>query len=256
MRKHQNQQVILSVVIPVYNCEKTLNRLIDSILNQDYEGIEIIVVNGGSKDKSQAILEEYGNKIDVLISEPDRGIYDAMNKGIKASTGDYIFFLGGDDYFVSGGVDKFVNCISDNVVESLIAIPVFIDGVRKIMPDLSLPVPILHHQGVVFNAHILKSNELLYSDKYQIHADFDLILRYVCEFGVLFVDAPLCSFTSGGTSSNGKNCLISIKELVSIYFKYDGKFLSTKWVMFILRPIYYFLSSFFPKKGCDKGCKK
>jgi len=94
----------LSIITPTLNSVKTVGRAIDSVLSQDFEHIEHIVIDGKSTDGTLDVVKQYSQV--KLISEPDSGIYDAMNKGIAASSGDWVYFLGSDDYFFDERVLK------------------------------------------------------------------------------------------------------------------------------------------------------
>lgn len=87
----------LSVITIVYNNVKDIERTMLSVLNQTYPNIEYIVIDGASKDGTQAIVEKYRDKLTTFISEPDGGIYDAMNKGLALATGDYVLFMNSGD---------------------------------------------------------------------------------------------------------------------------------------------------------------
>lgn len=88
-----------SIVTVCRNAEKTIERTIRSVIAQTYPNKEFVVIDGASSDGTRAILEKYRDKIDVVVSEPDKGIYDAMNKGVSRATGDYVIFINADDYF-------------------------------------------------------------------------------------------------------------------------------------------------------------
>ena len=91
----------ISVVTVVYNSEALIENTVKSIINQSYSHIEYIVVDGGSTDGTIDILNRYKKNISTLISEPDHGIYDAMNKGIRLATGDFLVFINSGDKFSS-----------------------------------------------------------------------------------------------------------------------------------------------------------
>ena len=89
----------VSILTVVYNGAATIRHSIESVLGQDYPDIEYIIVDGNSKDGTQDIVRSYGDKIARFLSEPDAGIYDAMNKGIQLATGDVIGILNADDFY-------------------------------------------------------------------------------------------------------------------------------------------------------------
>jgi len=101
----------LSVITIVYNNVKDIERTMLSVLNQSYPHLEYIVIDGASKDGTQKVIEKYRDKITRYISEPDHGIYDAMNKGLALATGDYVLFMNsGDEIYSSDTVtDVFDN---------------------------------------------------------------------------------------------------------------------------------------------------
>lgn len=89
----------ISVITVVYNGAKTIGDAIDSILGQTHKDIEYIVIDGASKDNTMDIVRSYGNRISKVVSEPDKGIYDAMNKGIRLATGGVVAILNSDDMY-------------------------------------------------------------------------------------------------------------------------------------------------------------
>lgn len=94
----------ISVITAVYNNKETIKDAIDSVQSQSYPNVEHIVIDGASSDGTVEIVKSYGDKIDVFISEPDEGIYDALNKGIHLATGDIVGFLNSDDVYAHDSV--------------------------------------------------------------------------------------------------------------------------------------------------------
>lgn len=94
----------ISIITVVYNGEKTIRDTLDSVLTQTYPHVEYIVIDGNSGDSTMKIVQSYGDRIHRVVSEPDKGIYDAMNKGIKLATGEVIGLLNADDLYASSDV--------------------------------------------------------------------------------------------------------------------------------------------------------
>jgi len=89
----------VSIITVCFNSAATIRDTIESVLTQDCPNIEYIMVDGASRDSTMKIVDEYRDRIATVISEPDKGIYDAMNKGIEAATGDIVGFLNSDDFY-------------------------------------------------------------------------------------------------------------------------------------------------------------
>ncbi len=114
----------VSIITITYNSEKYIENTIQSVVNQDYENIEYIIVDGLSTDNTLDIVNRYQDKISKIISEKDNGLYDAINKGIKAATGDIIGLIHSDDFLASDNViskyvEKFKNTNAEGVYANL-----------------------------------------------------------------------------------------------------------------------------------------
>ena len=97
----------ISIIIATWNAAKTLRTCLDSIVPQLNKDVELILVDGGSKDETNEIIDSYGDKVSVHISEPDKGVYDAWNKGVKSASGDWITFIGADDVMLQDTTSKY-----------------------------------------------------------------------------------------------------------------------------------------------------
>lgn len=107
----------VSIIIPVYNSEKYISRCLDSIINQSYKNIEVLVINDGSSDNSLKILKEYEKKYNNIkvIDKENEGVAITRNKGIKLATGDYIMFIDNDDFIDSDYLESYINSVSNDV---------------------------------------------------------------------------------------------------------------------------------------------
>lgn len=105
----------LSVITITFNSVKTLERTIESVLNQGYENLEYIIIDGGSTDGTQEIIKKYKKVLGFWCSEPDKGISDAFNKGIKAATGDLIWIINSDDGLMPGAVNALMRQYSPEI---------------------------------------------------------------------------------------------------------------------------------------------
>ncbi len=116
----------ISIITIAYNSEETIEDTIISVINQTYKNIEYIIIDGGSTDHTLAIIEKYKDKIHTVISAPDKGIYDAMNKGVAIASGDLIGILNSDDFYANNDViDNVAKNIGDN--DSIYADLVYVD---------------------------------------------------------------------------------------------------------------------------------
>ncbi len=124
---------LVTIITVVYNNENTLERCIKSVLNQTYDNIEYIVIDGGSTDGTLDIIKKYENSIDYYISEPDDGIYYAMNKGIVLARGDYLNFMNSDDEFLPNAISVSIKTILENKADGSVAHANMYDDKGKFM---------------------------------------------------------------------------------------------------------------------------
>lgn len=113
----QGKQPLVSVVIPTYNSEKTIERTLDSVINQSYKSLEILVIDDGSKDGTISVLRNYmkeDSRINIITKENNRGVADSRNIGIKKSSGKYVAFLDGDDVWQENKLIKQIKFMEEN----------------------------------------------------------------------------------------------------------------------------------------------
>lgn len=171
----------VSVVTVCYNAAKDIKRTILSVINQTYPNLEYIIIDGGSTDGTMDIVNQYKDKINIIVSEPDKGIYDAMNKGIDKATGDWINFMNAGDCFykktvLSNLFDK-NNFLDFDVLYGLL-VHSFSFGKFLIEPlELSeiQKQMVFGHPASFVSSKILK--EYKFNCKYRIVADYELFYR-------------------------------------------------------------------------------
>ena len=196
----------ISVVTVSYNAVSTIEDTIKSVVNQTYDNIEYIIIDGGSTDGTVDIIKKYSDKISYWISEPDKGIYDAMNKGILAATGCYVCFIGADDTFFS-------NTSLSDVEEKLdIQANCIYYGDVKLRPSgkvydrnfslFKLIRKNICHQAIFYPTSLLKNHR--YSLKYKAYSDYyQNILFWGMGIKFKYVPITIANFTIGGFSLKG-----------------------------------------------------
>lgn len=200
----------ISIITVCYNAEDTIEQTIRSVVQQTYANIEYIIVDGHSKDGTMDIVHSYDAQISTIISEDDNGIYDAMNKGIRVATGDYIQFLGADDCLVDPyTIERVCNAICDDTdVFSAPCIAVneryhcegLLDAEGVSKEDVS-SLPKFPHPGVFVKSDVLKQQQ--FDTSYRIAADLKLLLKlyYTMQKKFQFADFPVTYFSLGGVSN-------------------------------------------------------
>lgn len=123
----------VSIITVCYNAENTIERTINSVLSQNYTKIEYIVIDGASSDNTIQIINKYIDKIAIFKSEKDKGIYDAMNKGLDLATGDLIGFLNADDYFAQRtSITRMINHLKKSKAEAIYSDLKYVKGKQTI----------------------------------------------------------------------------------------------------------------------------
>ena len=211
----------ISIVTPVYNAVNTIEKTIQSVINQNHDSeLEYIVIDGGSNDGTIEIINRYLDKIDIFISEKDRGTYDAMNKGITHAKGDIIGIINADDWYNDGALKIVENIFAKKTDISIIYSPIdnYSDGkyLSTFIPgDLDNLVFkfTLNHPSCFVRASVYESIGM-FDLSYSIAADYDFIFRaYTSGYNFLCVNTTLASYSLDGISGQRKNRLKMIKEV-------------------------------------------
>ena len=124
----------MSIVTISLNSADFIEDAIESVLAQDYKNVEYIIIDGASTDGTLDIIEKYKNKIAKIVSEPDKGIYDAMNKGIKIARGDIVGFLNSDDLYIGNkALTKIADCFINQKIDGCYGNLIYINRLNKSM---------------------------------------------------------------------------------------------------------------------------
>ncbi len=218
----------VSIITVVYNAEQTIEYTIKSVLSQHYDDIEHIIVDGGSTDNTIRIVESYGEQIAKFISEPDRGIYDAMNKGIKLASGDIIGILNSDDFYASPNiistvVQRFQEKQVDSIFGDLVFVPA--DNLSKVVRYYSSAK--FHPEQFAYGwmpAHptfFVKREAYdrygLFKTDYKIAADYELLIRFLAKHNLSYSYIPMVMVkmrTGGVSTTNLRSNWILNQEII------------------------------------------
>lgn len=218
----------VSIITVCYNSVKTIKDVIDSVVNQTYNNIEYIVIDGASKDGTIDVVLSYGEKVSKFISEPDNGIYNAMNKGIKIATGDIVGILNSDDFFNNNQVvQRIVNEFNISDIDALYGDVQFVkpDNLFKVVRYYSsknfspkrfkygfMPA---HPSFYVKRSYFEKIG--YYQENYKIGADYELLIRFLYNHKLKskYLQMPFVTMRTGGVSNRSfKSYIILNSEIL------------------------------------------
>ena len=198
----------ISIITVCLNCSSTIERTCKSVLSQTYSNTEWIVIDGHSVDGTLKILDNYKEEISLLISELDSGIYEAMNKGIRLSTGEYIVFLNAGDTFYDQNTLKLVSLFfgPDLIYGKTIKRHKNFDELASYPKSLTKDYFLnytLSHQSSYYKRNLFDRYGL-YDEFYKIAGDYELYARLIHKekFTSKYIDEPLSIFYLGGISSS------------------------------------------------------
>ena len=217
----------LSLITACFNSAATISDTLKSVNNQTYSNIEHIVVDGGSTDATMEIVATFGERVSQSVSEKDRGIYDAYNKGLNLSSGEIVGFINSDDYYFSNEVaEKVMTIFEDSSIDACHANLVYVDPVdsRKVqrvwkswnfersdMERGSIPA-----HPTVFVRRTVYEQFGNFNLKYKLVADYDFLLRvfYMQKINSVYIDDIWVRMRSGGaTGGNLKSILSQNREI-------------------------------------------
>ena len=213
-----------SIITVCLDVVKSVRCTIESIQNQSFSDYEWIVVDGGSTDGTIDVLDDYSEHIATLISEPDRGIYHAMNKGIAHAKGEYVIFMNAGDFFANKDVLAAVNAAprADLLIGDLIFS--VSDKVRSLpdeLPDNFLLTNMLPHQATFFRRQLFESHGH-FDESFRIAGDYEMFARLIQSGEVSYRHVPktIAVFQGGGISESAEYRKIRKQENHRVRWKY------------------------------------
>lgn len=239
----------ISIITATYNSEAHIADCVKSVNSQTYDNIEHIIIDGASKDNTVKIIEETPNRVTKIVSEPDKGIYDAMNKGIRMATGDVIGILNSDDFFTSDDVTETVaDAFNNNDIDALYGDVHFVDpdDLNKCVRYYSSAIfkPLLFRFGFMpahpsfYMKKECYEKHGLYALNYKIASDYDLLIRYLHKEKIRYkyLKKDFVTMRTGGVSTeNFKSRVTLNKEIVKACKKYGIK---TNMLLLSLKYLY------------------
>jgi glycosyltransferase involved in cell wall biosynthesis len=216
----------ITIITVVYNNVKHIREAIQSVISQDYLSIEYIVIDGGSTDGTLAVIHEYRDNISTLISEPDNGIFDALNKGIRKAKGSVIAILHSDDVFFDGSVVSNMLermsatnaefCFSDLVIVDKSGSKILRYYMAHYFKRWMFRIGWLPPHPTCFMKRALFDEFGLYSTDYDVAGDFDFLVRifYARKIRWTYLDGITVKMRYGGASNSGwKSKINNINEI-------------------------------------------
>ena len=193
---------LISVVTICYNAKNDLEKTILSVLSQTYQDIEYIIIDGGSTDGTVDIIHKYSERLFYWISEPDKGIYDAMNKGMDRATGSWINFMNAGDTFCDNEVIKNIFGYYDLSDYSVIYGDCYVSKLNQLqylkassMKKVHVQMPFCHQSSFI------RKTRLRFSIDLKIAADYQMIYEYYRMNGIssfLYISKPISVFDATG----------------------------------------------------------
>lgn len=223
---------LISIITVTYNAATTLEKTIKSVISQSFTNFEFLIIDGNSTDDTMKIVSKYSSQIATIISEDDKGIYDAMNKGILAAKGKYLLFLGADDVLLD--LNTLSNCNNDLSPDKydLLVGNVIYDTGNKFMSNFGFKTLLnntVHHQGAFYSKRLFKN--FLYDISYRLIADYELNLFIYLnrkKYKYKFINETICICADGGESRKILNK--AFDETNAIREKLLGKSPLLKWI--------------------------
>ena len=217
----------ISIITAVYNRAETISRSINSIKQQSYKNVEIVIIDGKSTDGSLELAKSLLTQNDVIISEPDNGIYDALNKGINHSSGDIIGFLHSDDFFINNNIlEKVANIFEINKVDVVYGDAAFFQGndiesISRVYKSDNLSLSNLSWGKMPAHPAIYISKDIYnkigsFKVDYSIAADYEFLCRMMSNEDIrsIYIQEIFVKMQLGGISTHGLRSMYLLNKEV------------------------------------------
>lgn len=237
----------ISIITVCLNSAKTIEYTIKSVLNQDYQNIEYIIVDGSSRDGTLDIIDRYKNNIAKIVSEPDDGIYHAMNKGIKLSSGDIVAVLNADDFYASDTiVSNMIGFMLHNELDAAYG------DLAYVKPNNSDQVTRFwkageYKRGAFYRGWVIPHPTFFcwkkfferygyFNEKFRVAADFELLLRFIekHQIKVGYLPKVIVKMRTGGKANLLRGIICGNWEIINS-FRLNNLHLSP-W-FFVTKPL-------------------
>ncbi len=225
----------VSIITVSFNCKATIEHTIQSVLSQNYNNVEYIIIDGGSTDGTLDIINKYADKISTVVSEPDDGFYNGINKGLKKCTGDIVGLLNADDFYADKDcITEIVNTFNKNNTDAVYADLKYVDAVNtdKVVRNWkSMP----YEQGLFLKGWMpphptfYAKKSLFdkfggYDESFKISADYELMLRFIHKqkIKVTYLPKTLVMMRVGGVSNAGLTSRVTANQEDRLAWKKNG----------------------------------
>lgn len=261
----------ISIITVCLNSEKTIEQTIKSVLSQNYDDVEYLIIDGVSTDGTMEIVEKYREQLSVVVSEPDKGLYDAMNKGIALATGDVIGIINSDDWYEPGVFEIVRKEFMDEHVEVLHAQQNLIrDGIKKRVKEAD-NIEVLRYRMALNHPTVFVRKKIyekygVFDTKYMLCADYELLLRfYVNSVNFKYVERIFANFRMTGLSNTyDKQKVIDVYNIAMHYLlcvpyneedyykkKIEEEYLAQMWGYVLIQQSHETLAQIIEKTGIE-----
>jgi glycosyltransferase involved in cell wall biosynthesis len=231
------KQYKITIITVTLNAANTLHETIESVISQEYNGdLEYIIIDGGSTDGTVDIIKSYDSRITFWVSEPDYGLYHAMNKGIERATGDIVGIINGDDYYYPGVMQKVVDAYQEKSLDKYILWGDIMHGndLSKGWREWNLTRGVFAPHPSMFCPKLIYDRIGTYRLTYRLLADYEFMYRAVHKHGIepIYLAELLAFFRPGGMASQHVFRSLTEEMLVKIDC---GQSIKQAFVIYLLK---------------------